>query len=256
MVRTELTIKAEGVTGEYLLLFPTAQAQALAFLSVTLQGQELVVDAPVSSTNFTQYRVAVPGETAPTLKVLAIFTGLLEPFPAEIGQSDNQLVKYTDNHYFLSPYRTETQRTAYTLASTAIESYTKRPPSSVRGSSVVFGPYKDIAPMEASPMIIHSVNNKPFAKFRSLAKEVEVSHWGMISVEEVVELQHAGARLKGGFNRFEYQSKRYGDSPSFRMLRASLPAEATNIYCKHFPQLPPVRPPLNVTYDVRPRPDW
>lgn len=97
--------------------------------------------------NYTQYKVAVK-ESNPTLKVLAVFTDVLEPFPIEIRQEDDQLVKYTDNHYFISPYRTESQRTAYTLASTSIESYTKRPPSSVRGSSVVFGPYKDIAPYE------------------------------------------------------------------------------------------------------------
>jgi oligosaccharyltransferase complex subunit alpha (ribophorin I) len=79
-------------------------------------------------------------------------------------------------------------------------------------------------------MIIHSVNNKPFAKFSTMIKEVEVSHWGMISVEEVYELKHTGAKLKGGFSRFDYQSKRYGESPSFRSLKTTLPAEATNIY--------------------------
>ena len=97
--------------------------------------------------NYTQYKISVK-EANPNLKVLAIFTDVLIPFPAEIRQDDDQLVKYSDNHYFLSPYKTESQRTAYTLASTSIESYTKRPPSSVRGSSVVFGPYKDISPYE------------------------------------------------------------------------------------------------------------
>lgn len=80
-------------------------------------------------------------------------------------------------------------------------------------------------------MVIHSVNNKPFAKFSSMIKEVEVSHWGMVSVEEVYELKHAGAKLKGGFSRFDYQNNRkYLESPSFRTLRATLPREAANIY--------------------------
>ena len=89
-------------------------------------------------------------ESSPSLKVLCIFTGLLEPFPTEIYQSDNQLVKYIDNHYFLSPYKTETQRTAYTLATNTIETYTKKSPSSVRGSSVVFGPYKNVQSYEVT----------------------------------------------------------------------------------------------------------
>lgn len=84
--------------------------------------------------------------------------------------------------------------------------------------------------IKVSPLIIHSVNNKPFAKFTSMIKEVEVSHWGIVAIEEVYDLEHAGAKLKGGFNRLEYQNKRYGESPSFRALRAMLPAEASNIY--------------------------
>jgi oligosaccharyltransferase complex subunit alpha (ribophorin I) len=61
-------------------------------------------------------------------------------------------------------------------------------------------------------------------------REVEVSHWGNIAVEEVYELQHAGAKLKGGFSRFEYMMRRADDGPSFRTIRAILPAKAENLY--------------------------
>jgi oligosaccharyltransferase complex subunit alpha (ribophorin I) len=63
-----------------------------------------------------------------------------------------------------------------------------------------------------------------------MVREVEVSHWGSISVEEVYELQHAGARLKGGFSRFEYQLRRGAQTNSFRSLTATLPGQASNIY--------------------------
>lgn len=74
------------------------------------------------------------------------------------------------------------------------------------------------------------MDNFPFAKFSTLTREIEVSHWGNIAVEEIYELKHAGAVLKGGFSRFEYQLKRGGSSPSFRNLVATLPAQANNIY--------------------------
>ena len=74
------------------------------------------------------------------------------------------------------------------------------------------------------------MNNFPFAKFSSLVREVEVSHWGNIAIEEIYELKHAGAALKGGFSRFDYQMKRMGQSPSFRSLTAHLPAQSSNIY--------------------------
>lgn len=78
--------------------------------------------------------------------------------------------------------------------------------------------------------MVHYTNNYPFAKFSSLTREIEVSHWGNIAIEELYELKHAGAKLKGGFSRFDYQMKKAAQSPSFRSLIASLPATANNIY--------------------------
>jgi len=79
---------------------------------------------------------------------------------------------------------------------------------------------------------VHYMNNFPFAKFSTVQKELEVSHWGNIAIEEIFELKHAGAVLKGGFSRFDYQMKtgRGSQSPSFRSLIATLPGQANNIY--------------------------
>ena len=81
------------------------------------------------------------------------------------------------------------------------------------------------------PMLVHSVNNKPFAKFTSMVREVEVSHWGNVAVEETYELEHAGAILSGGFSRFDHQMRRNtADTASFSRMYAKLPKEAHNIY--------------------------
>jgi oligosaccharyltransferase complex subunit alpha (ribophorin I) len=61
-------------------------------------------------------------------------------------------------------------------------------------------------------------------------RELEVSHWGNIAIEEIYELKHVGAKLKDGFSRLDYMMKRSYDSPSFRNLRAILPIKANNIY--------------------------
>jgi oligosaccharyltransferase complex subunit alpha (ribophorin I) len=83
---------------------------------------------------------------------------------------------------------------------------------------------------QVSPLSVHYLNNYPMAKFSTMAKELEVSHWGAITVEEIYELKHAGAVLKGGFSRFDYQMRRTGSSPSFRSLVTTLPGTASNIY--------------------------
>ncbi len=87
-------------------------------------------------------------ESSATLKIVAVFTNILSPFPVEIGQHDNQLVLYTENHFFCSPYKTDSQKTTVKLTSSMIESYTKLDPVSARGSTIVFGTYKDIEPFQ------------------------------------------------------------------------------------------------------------
>lgn len=89
-------------------------------------------------------------ESAPTLKVVSVFTSALEPYPAEITQNENQYVRYTDSHYFYSPYKTETQKTTFKLASSSIESFTKLAPFNTKGSSIIFGSYKDVEAYEVS----------------------------------------------------------------------------------------------------------
>lgn len=39
-----------------------------------------------------------------------------------------------------------------------------------------------------------------------------------------------GAKLSGGFSRFDYQTRKHGSGPSFRSLKATLPAEVDNVY--------------------------
>lgn len=96
--------------------------------------------------------VSVDSSSALRLRAEAVFTNVFEPSPPEITQLENQFVLLEDSHYFLSPYRTETQRTTIKLASGGIESFTKLSPSSARGNIVTFGPYKEIPAQSVSSL--------------------------------------------------------------------------------------------------------
>jgi oligosaccharyltransferase complex subunit alpha (ribophorin I) len=76
--------------------------------------------------------------------------------------------------------------------------------------------------------MIHYQNNAPFAKAVTAIREIEVSHWGNVAFEEFMEVQHVGAKLKGGFSRFDFQTQR--NPASFQGLVALLPHGARNIY--------------------------
>jgi hypothetical protein len=108
-----------------------------------------------SDGNFTTFRFET--DSSPILKIKAVFTGLLSPYPAEITQSDQQLVLLDSLHYFYSPYVTVHQKSIYKLASSSIESFTKLSPHSVRGSSIHFGPFQNIP--------AHSVNLYFYRRF-------------------------------------------------------------------------------------------
>lgn len=83
-------IKATEVGKEYQLVYPTSLAKRLAFLLVTRKGKDLPVLAPVEQGNYTVYAVQV-NDATPTLKVEAVFTDVLEPYPSEITQSEGQV---------------------------------------------------------------------------------------------------------------------------------------------------------------------
>jgi hypothetical protein len=103
--------------------------------------------------NVTFYGVEVT-DANPVLKVHAVFTSLLELYPAEIAQNENQLVRLHGNHFLCSPYKTESQKLVIKLPSSNVESFTKRSPHAIRGSNLHFGPYKDVAPFEVRRSLI------------------------------------------------------------------------------------------------------
>jgi len=66
-----------------------------------------------------------------------------------------------------------------------ILSHTDAPPVKKTSRTVTYGPYGDISASFANYWLkFHAVNNAPFAVARSVAREIEVSHWGNIYVEE------------------------------------------------------------------------
>lgn len=103
----------------------------------------------VRTGEYTEYVVSVK-DSSPQLKVSSVFTSVLEPYPAEITQKENQYMRLRDSHYFYSPYMTETQKSTFKLASSSIESFTKLSPFTTKGSSIQFGPFENVGPFEVN----------------------------------------------------------------------------------------------------------
>jgi hypothetical protein len=77
-----------------------------------------------------------------------------------------------------------------------MESYTKIQPVSLSGSTLKYGEFTDIPPFAREPVRLHYENNSPFAVATKMTREVEISHWGNVYVEEYYLIQHTGAKLR------------------------------------------------------------
>ncbi|KAM1268846.1 hypothetical protein ACFX13_001147 [Malus domestica] len=250
IVKVFLTLKVENTgtspVSEVLLAFPPTQVDHLASLKAAITvGKKKkksyvplevnpteLPDAPNGAKSFSisLLNPLNAGETA-TLEVLYILTHSLEPFPAEISQSESQLVYYRDSAIILSPYYIKQQTTFIRTPSTRVESFTRVESTNRAGSEIKYGPYKDRPTYSYSPVIVHFENNNPFAVVEELVREVEVSHWGSLQITEHYKLAHAGARHKGIFSRVDYQSKPHaGGVSSFKHLLARLPPRVHSVY--------------------------
>ncbi|KAL8136405.1 hypothetical protein V2J09_002406 [Rumex salicifolius] len=249
IVKVFLTLKVENSgsspTSEALLSFPPSQFDKLSVLKAvvpvgkkkkktytTLDVKPKLPDGPNGAKVFS-VSLANPlaaGGTV-TLEILYVFTHSLEPFPAEISQSESQLVYYRDSAYILSPYQIKKQTTFLRMPSSKVESYTKVEPNNHAGVELKYGPYDNQPPYTYSPVLVHFENNSPFAVVEELVREVEISHWGSIQVTEHYKLGHAGARHKGVFSRVEYQSRpSISGVSSFKHLLARLPPRVHSVY--------------------------
>lgn len=82
------------------------------------------------------------------------------------------------------------------LLSRNVESYHGHAPVSKSGSTIKYGPYTKIAPFTGGTISAHFENNSPFLDALELTREIEVSHWGNVYVEEWYTVKHMGAQHK------------------------------------------------------------
>ena len=80
------------------------------------------------------------------VNVETVHSHSLQPYPAQIAQSEKQYVKFDCNMYMYSPYKVTTQTTIVNTATSNIESYTKTSPVSVSDSTITYGPFTDKEP--------------------------------------------------------------------------------------------------------------
>ncbi|ONK63937.1 uncharacterized protein A4U43_C07F20450 [Asparagus officinalis] len=250
IIRVFLTLKVENTgasdVSDILLAFPPKEAKHLAILKASIpEGKRKKktyvplevnpTESPNTPNGAKLFSIALlkplkSGEKA-SIEVLCALTRSLEPFPAEISQSESQYVYFRGSALLLSPYHVAEQITYIKTPNRKVESYTIVEPTDRAGTELKYGHYHDLLPYSYSPIIVHFENNNPFAVVEELVRVVEISHWGNLQVTEHYKLKHGGARHKGVFSRLEYQGRpSVSGSASFKNLLARLPPRVHSVY--------------------------
>ena len=191
------------------------------------------VGLPDSDAYFARIAFASPlaaGSKA-SVTVQTTIPSIVVPYPAEITQSEKQLLQFFGNHYVLSPYATDSQTTELELANKNIESMSRVQPVKVSESKISYGPYTDVPAFGSAELTLHYENNAPYLSVQDLDRKIEISHWGNIAVEETIDLHHVGAKLKGSFSRLDFQRNPAAAAQAAVLhFKTVLPATATDVY--------------------------
>eukprot|EP00002_Diphylleia_rotans_P004522 TRINITY_DN1335_c0_g1_i1.p1 TRINITY_DN1335_c0_g1~~TRINITY_DN1335_c0_g1_i1.p1 ORF type:complete len:612 (-),score=130.83 TRINITY_DN1335_c0_g1_i1:564-2399(-) len=188
--------------------------------------------------DFVFYRITLVSPLEPKASVRVTVKSarahVLVPYPETIQQSGTQLVLYNDNHFVLSPYVVENQRTDVKLfasrGKSLVESYTQEGATTFSGEQIKYGPYVSVAPLTLSPMKIHFENSDSFISAQSVQREVSVSYWGAVSFTESYKLIHNGPRFVGEFSRWDFQRDRDAYRFAVRRLHTKLPNYVSDMY--------------------------
>lgn len=206
-------------------------AQATDSLKTVLRVNEVTVQGH-NDKGFWQIDLKDPlqqGKSV-TVEVESVLTNALVPYPTTITQKEKQLVQFKESVYVCSPYKVVKQITTVNAGTRNVEAYSKVNPVSQADMVFTYGPYHDQKPYAQEELLLHYENNSPFLTVTRLERTLEVSHWGNIAVEEVVDLVHTGAILKGSFSRYEYQREAQSGVSSVKSFKTVLPAAATDAY--------------------------
>lgn len=164
----------------------------------------------------------------------SVFTHAMTPRPKAIGQNEPQRMVFDDYLFMVTPYSVSSQSLKVTLASSSAEEYTREKPFKKAGSVLSYGPYSNIAPWSMKQFRAHFQNNKPFVVVPKLEREIQISQWGNIYVEEAYTLKHGGAKLKGEWSRLDHMLVTEGmqsqELSHIESVTAILPKHAHALY--------------------------
>lgn len=232
---TLLNTDTSKTVTEFVIAVPESLAEHVAHVSVSSANR---ASLPVRSTSKANewtvqlgnsLQIAPQSESEP-IQIQFVITRQLRPHPEQISQHDPQLVLYSGDYVWYSPYESRWQQTRVRLPTSGlVESYSK--PGQRQENQILYGPFERVAAQTRRALTVHFQTSASMLLVNSLQRTVQVAPWsGKVHVEDWIDVWHSGAKLMDSFSRYEYQ-KDPSDAPAaIKVLRARLPKSAFDVF--------------------------
>ncbi|TDL29889.1 oligosaccharyl transferase alpha subunit [Rickenella mellea] len=246
-VKTTYAVKAvEDQSSVYTVAFGQEDHSKTSFLEARISGKQTPLKIEQSFGSGSNgdpylYSVELPKplskDETTKLEVEIVQTHATYPWPAEVGQEDEQALKYETDLFVLSPYKTLEQRTKIRSPSPGILSYTTpedvqdftfEAPVTKSGATLTYGPFKNFPSSDSQHFVekrqqrvtVHYKYDDPVMEVTELHRSAEISHWGAnLNIQDEISLTNAGPKLKGQFSRLKHQQQTFYQKPSAHIIR-------------------------------------
>ena len=171
----------------YTLLVNSNHFNNLVYIEAKMNDEKLEVKRSivddVLSPHHSSYKVKFKNPISRGSKgkmiVLELYKNRKLPFPRTMKLTDIPKVRLIDNAYYPSMYPTEKMKSTFELGTTSILiKATEDGIGEVRGRSVRYGTFKDVAPLKSHQIVVYMSYDEPLPIFTSMTRSVFLSHWG------------------------------------------------------------------------------
>jgi hypothetical protein len=153
--------------------------------------------------NLIVFKIHLPSSETTSMGVNEFHQNRKEPFPKTIKVYEKQTVEMYESKYFLSVYPTKESLMTFLVNSKDIH-YQSEQPTSTSPGKIEYGPYTDLAPITFEQIQLFFTFPFPLPVFTEAKRDIFVSHWGEISVDEYFNFFNLAAGIDGQFSRIDY----------------------------------------------------
>jgi hypothetical protein len=153
--------------------------------------------------NLLIFKIHLPSTDSTHFGVNEYHQNRKEPFPKTIKVYEKQTVEVYESKYYLSVYPTKESILIFKVNQKDIH-YKSEEPTQSNGQQVEYGPYRDLDPITFEQIQLFFTFPYPLPVFTEAKRDIFVSHWGEISVDEYFNFFNLAAGIDGQFSRIDY----------------------------------------------------